>query len=149
MEPVILLKRAHSAGLTVTPDGDRLIVRGPRRAAGIVEELRSRKAELLALLRPPDPWEALIDRLNAACPPSCSLTPEDWAALDALESPIQAARAADHQRLQEAIRAYEQTAMAFFAERTATPAGVAEICRTAVPDQKDAPKAVPTCGNME
>ena len=53
MGSLTLLDRARAAGLSVTAEGDRLIIRGPRRAEPIACELISRKAEVLALLAAP------------------------------------------------------------------------------------------------
>jgi hypothetical protein len=50
MDAVMLLRRAHDAGLRIKPDGDKLRVKGPRRAEAIVELLSIHKAEVLALL---------------------------------------------------------------------------------------------------
>lgn len=45
-----LLAAARSAGLKVTAEGDRLVVRGPREAAPLAELLIARKVEVLAAL---------------------------------------------------------------------------------------------------
>jgi len=50
MDAVMLHRRFHDAGLRIEPDGDKLLVKGPRRAAAIVELLSMHKAEVLALL---------------------------------------------------------------------------------------------------
>ncbi len=50
MDAVTLLTRARAAGLSVTADGDRLVVRGPKDCAPIAEELLANKAEVMALL---------------------------------------------------------------------------------------------------
>lgn len=43
-----LLADARAAGLTVTADGDRLVVRGPREAGHLARAVLARKAEVLA-----------------------------------------------------------------------------------------------------
>lgn len=73
MDAVSLLDRARAAGLIPRLDDDRLQVRGPRGAEGLIEQLRERKAEIIDLLRaeaapkvcswsgcgqPVGPWEA-------------------------------------------------------------------------------------------
>lgn len=50
MDVMILLERAKSAGLTVEAQGDRLLVKGPKRAATIVQELGRQKTAVLAVL---------------------------------------------------------------------------------------------------
>jgi hypothetical protein len=51
MDVLILLTVARDAGLTVTADGDRLVMRGPRAAEHLVHALAARKAEVMAALR--------------------------------------------------------------------------------------------------
>jgi hypothetical protein len=48
-----LLDRARAAGLSVAARGDRLVIKGPRRAEPIARELMGRKAKVLALLAGP------------------------------------------------------------------------------------------------
>jgi hypothetical protein len=50
MGSLTLLDRAREAGLSVSADGDRLIIRGPRKAMEIARDLMNRKDEVLALL---------------------------------------------------------------------------------------------------
>ena len=50
MDAVTLLQRAQEAGLRVERAGDKLVVRGPRRAEPVVRLLAEHKAELLAAL---------------------------------------------------------------------------------------------------
>lgn len=50
MDPLILLNAATASGLKLTVDGDRLIVRGPKKSAHVVETLAKHKATLLAYL---------------------------------------------------------------------------------------------------
>jgi hypothetical protein len=52
MDAVALLRRAQEVGLRVEPMGDRLVVRGPKRAEAVVELLAAHKAEVLAALAP-------------------------------------------------------------------------------------------------
>jgi len=46
-----LLLAADWAGLKVTADGDRLLVRGPKRLKPLADQILARKAEVMALLR--------------------------------------------------------------------------------------------------
>ena len=52
MDAVALLDRARKVGLRVEPIGDKLLVRGPKRAEAVVELLAAHKAEVLAALAP-------------------------------------------------------------------------------------------------
>ena len=52
MDAVALLRRAQEVGLRVEPIGDKLLVRGPKRAEAVVELLAAHKAEVLAALAP-------------------------------------------------------------------------------------------------
>jgi hypothetical protein len=52
MDAVALLHRAQEAGLRIEPMGDRLLVRGPKRAEAVVKLLAEHKAEVLAALSP-------------------------------------------------------------------------------------------------
>jgi hypothetical protein len=52
MDAVALLHRAQEAGLHIEPKGDRLLVRGPKRAEAVVKLLAEHKAEVLAALSP-------------------------------------------------------------------------------------------------
>lgn len=52
MEGVILLKEAADHGLTVNREDDRLIVRGPKRAASVALRLLEHKVDVLAALQP-------------------------------------------------------------------------------------------------
>ena len=45
MDAVALLRRAQEVGLRVEPMGDRLVVRGPKRAEALVKLLALHKAE--------------------------------------------------------------------------------------------------------
>ena len=55
MGGMMLLNEVRTAGLIVSAAGDRLKVRGPRRAEALARELLDRKGEILALLRPDVP----------------------------------------------------------------------------------------------
>jgi hypothetical protein len=61
MDGLTLLEQGRAAGLTIESDGDRLIIRGPRRATDLAREILEHKAELVALLGPPTPpdWPTL------------------------------------------------------------------------------------------
>jgi hypothetical protein len=50
MDAVALLHRAQEAGLRLEPVGDKLLVRGPKRAEAVVKLLADHKAEVLAAL---------------------------------------------------------------------------------------------------
>src|SRR5688572_1618332 len=51
MEVLELIEQAERAGLAVECEGNQLIVRGPKSAAGIARQLGERKADVLAALR--------------------------------------------------------------------------------------------------
>jgi len=53
MDAVALLHRAQEAGLRLEPVGDKLLVRGPKRAETVVKLLAEHKPEVLAALSPP------------------------------------------------------------------------------------------------
>jgi leucyl aminopeptidase (aminopeptidase T) len=50
MDALALLRRARKAGLRIEPAGDKLMVRGPKRAEPVVKLLAEHKAEVLAAL---------------------------------------------------------------------------------------------------
>jgi hypothetical protein len=52
VDGVILLQRASEAGLAVTAAGDKLVIRGPRRAEPVARLLIAHKPEVLAALVP-------------------------------------------------------------------------------------------------
>ncbi len=65
MDALALLQRAHEVGLRVEPAGDKLVVRGPKRAEPLVKLLAKHKAEVLVALAEaaheaeplaPSPW---------------------------------------------------------------------------------------------
>lgn len=77
-----LLRDARAAGLTITSDGDRLLVRGPRQAEPLARALGANKAAVLAALADPclsgptvlpragwtrSAWIANLRRLAARC----------------------------------------------------------------------------------
>jgi hypothetical protein len=55
MDGLTLLREAWAAGLTVQADGERLRIRGPRRAEPIAQRLIAHKAHVLAALAAPPP----------------------------------------------------------------------------------------------
>ena len=52
MDGLVLLRRAREAGLRVEAAGDKLLIRGPKRAQAVVKLLALHKAEVLAALSP-------------------------------------------------------------------------------------------------
>jgi len=68
MGGLILLQRAYDAGLRIEAAGDKLLIRGPKRAESVVQLLAAHKAEVLEALSarampgdrsdagPPSPW---------------------------------------------------------------------------------------------
>jgi hypothetical protein len=50
MEAVALLRQAEAAGLLLVPQGDQLVVRGPKTAAAVVTLLRDHKPEVMRAL---------------------------------------------------------------------------------------------------
>ena len=52
MDALIILRRAWDAGLRVEAVGDKLMVRGPKRAEAVVMLLAAHKTEVLAVLSP-------------------------------------------------------------------------------------------------
>lgn len=50
MDGVALLTEAYAAGLQVHAEGERLIVRGPKRLAALAQQLLSHKAAILEIL---------------------------------------------------------------------------------------------------
>jgi hypothetical protein len=52
MDAVALLHRAQEVGLRIEPMGEKLLVRGPKRAEPVVKLLAEHKAEVLAALSP-------------------------------------------------------------------------------------------------
>src|SRR5271165_5896166 len=58
MDGLILLRRARDAGLRVEAAGDKLLIRGPRRAEPVVKLLTEHKVEVLAALERP-PWDVI------------------------------------------------------------------------------------------
>lgn len=50
MDPVALLHHAKREGLRVRADGDKLVVRGPRRLEPLARQLLDHKPEVMALL---------------------------------------------------------------------------------------------------
>jgi hypothetical protein len=58
MDALILLDKAREAGLAVTRDGGKLVVRGPRGAEPVVRLLAEHKADILAALAEATSWSA-------------------------------------------------------------------------------------------
>jgi hypothetical protein len=50
MDGLTLLRRAHDVGLRLEAAGDKLVIRGPKRAEPVVKLLAQHKAEVLAAL---------------------------------------------------------------------------------------------------
>jgi hypothetical protein len=50
MDGMTLLEQAHLAGLTVIVQGDKLVIRGPRRAGPLAEQLLAHKGEVIDAL---------------------------------------------------------------------------------------------------
>lgn len=63
MDAVALLRRAQEMGFRVEPVGDKLLVRGPKRAEAVVKLLAAHKAEVLAALA------AAADEVGLLAPP--------------------------------------------------------------------------------
>src|SRR5262245_1699111 len=55
MDGMILLAEARASGLTVRAAGDRLVIRGPKRANAVARRLLESKAIVLAALVSPQP----------------------------------------------------------------------------------------------
>jgi hypothetical protein len=51
VEILTLLDRAHAAGLSLSAEGDQLVIKGPRSADALARELIDRRLEVLPLLR--------------------------------------------------------------------------------------------------
>jgi hypothetical protein len=51
MDGLMLLRRAHASGLSVEAEGDRLVIRGPRRADAMARLLLAHKSTVMAALR--------------------------------------------------------------------------------------------------
>lgn len=84
-----VLREAQAAGLVIQAEGDRLIVRGPRRLHAVAQEVLRHKPEVLALLaterdeiawraarmqgqiRPEKPIPVLVARVSHAGPGQC------------------------------------------------------------------------------
>ena len=52
MDGLTLLRRARNAGLAVTAEGDKLVIRGPKRAEPVARLLIEHKSEVLSALSP-------------------------------------------------------------------------------------------------
>jgi hypothetical protein len=58
MEGLTLLREARAAGLSLSRDGDELVIRGPRRAEPVARLLLSRKVEVIQALADATGWPA-------------------------------------------------------------------------------------------
>jgi hypothetical protein len=56
MDEVMLLRRARESGLTVPAEGDKLVIRGPKRAEPVARLLIENKPKVIAALAPDAPW---------------------------------------------------------------------------------------------
>ncbi|MFZ1933325.1 MAG: hypothetical protein WCB27_01330 [Thermoguttaceae bacterium] len=123
MDGLTLLSEGRAAGLTVTVDGDRLVIRGPKSADEVARRLLANKAVIMALLaagngntNPAIPEVVPFDDLplpGPACPKCGSL--EEWTDLlgwqrcgvceaDTLEKALQLANRAARLRQQSQQR---------------------------------------------
>jgi hypothetical protein len=59
MDGMTLLRRAHEAGLNVATEGDKLVIRGPRRAESVARLLIEHKPKVMAALTPSTTQRAL------------------------------------------------------------------------------------------
>ena len=69
-----LLAEAQHAGLTLHNDGERLVIRGPRKAEDVAKALLAHKATI------PAGWIAGVARLTSMTAPA-GASPERWAAV--------------------------------------------------------------------
>jgi len=53
MDGIALIAEAHAAGLSVYPDGDRLVVRGPKTSERVAKRLLAAKPVVMAVLTMP------------------------------------------------------------------------------------------------
>jgi hypothetical protein len=58
MDPLSLLDHARAAGLAVSREGDKLIVRGPKHAEPVVRLLAAHKSEILTAIAEATDWRA-------------------------------------------------------------------------------------------
>ena len=103
MDVLTLLRQAWDAGLSLTADGNRLTIRGPRTAEPLVRELARHKPAVLRLIReatiavtpadlPPD-WHFLWDERAAIMEYDAGL-PRERAEAEALDDILRQMRAA-------------------------------------------------------
>jgi hypothetical protein len=103
MDVLTLLRQAWAAGLSLTADGERLTIRGPRQAEGLVRQLVERKPEVLRLIQqgtidvtpsdlPPD-WHFLWDE-RAAIMEHDGKMPRERAEAEALKDILRQMQAA-------------------------------------------------------
>ncbi|MEE9297191.1 MAG: hypothetical protein V3W34_19805 [Phycisphaerae bacterium] len=67
---VALLAEARAAGLTVRADGDRLVIRGPRRCAELAQSILARKPDVMAALAEWGDAAAAVAWFGSWCPPA-------------------------------------------------------------------------------
>jgi hypothetical protein len=58
MDGLTLIREAHDAGLTVARQGDKLVIRGPKRAEPVALKLIARKPEVIRALSDATGWPA-------------------------------------------------------------------------------------------
>ena len=70
MDRVTLLDRARHGGLAILLDGDRLVVRGPKRLETLAREVLAHKAAVVAALEAEVAWraEAMRGQVQAGLP---------------------------------------------------------------------------------
>src|SRR4051812_32048054 len=92
-----LLDEARTAGLTVRADGDQLVIRGPRAAAGIVHALIAQKSVVLAALAgQTDDHAAVLARLRGQRDHLVARLEVGWAICANEVDPIRRTRMEDH-----------------------------------------------------
>jgi hypothetical protein len=64
MDGLTLLRRARDAGLAVAAEGDKLVIRGPKRAEPFARLLIEHKLEVMAALVPAEP----VPKAGKGCP---------------------------------------------------------------------------------
>src|SRR5689334_11527079 len=60
MDGIKLLEQARDAGLAVAVNGDKLVIRGPRRAEAVARLLMARKAEVMAVIAGADAQDDVV-----------------------------------------------------------------------------------------
>jgi hypothetical protein len=98
MTIIALLVEARKAGLTLTPKGEKLRIRGPKSAAVLIQEIAARKVEVLAILKGQPDAESTV--LSVASPPQD--LPSNWHELWDERAAILEYEAGLHRELAEA-----------------------------------------------